>query len=315
MMPLQRGFTLIELAIVMLVLTILAAGILLPLTSQIETRRLQQANQNLATIQDALTGYAMSHPVSFTCTCNYAGNQLDITNSTCNLNAIPASQICDQSNFSSPQTIRPATRHYLPCPNYDGTGIEAQRDATGQCINPAPSSVQTPLLPWATLGLSPTDPWGDSYGYDVYADYANNLIGFGSNNPPDPSSTPAPGTCPNPASSAYIHIYQSCTSSSGLPNSLIAGQLAAVVMSFGSNGWGAYNPANHAPTSGTTYTTNALPSNPDEEVNSRTGNLSHNYVSHPATKAGSTPGQFDDILVGVPYAVLLNRVCPAGGCP
>ncbi|HYP68734.1 MAG TPA: type II secretion system protein, partial [Thiobacillaceae bacterium] len=61
MKPRQQGFTLIELAIVMLVLTILAAGLLVPLTTSIETRRIAETNNSMATIQDALIGYAMSH--------------------------------------------------------------------------------------------------------------------------------------------------------------------------------------------------------------------------------------------------------------
>jgi prepilin-type N-terminal cleavage/methylation domain-containing protein len=271
----QQGFTLIELAIVMVILTILAAGLLVPLTTSIETRRIRSANEDMARIQDGLIGYAMSHPV-------------DPTN--------------------------PASRHYLPCPNYDGSGIEASRNSSGVCSTS--NSNQTPLLPWATLGLPPIDPWGDSYGYDVYADYANNQIGFGSGNAPDPASKAAPLTCPTPPSTGYLHIYQSCSSSGSLPNSLVAAQLAAVVISFGPNGWGAYNPANDKRSSKTDpYPANTAPTSTDEVVNTNTGNSAHNFVSHAATDAGSSQGEFDDIVAGLPYSILLNRVCPAGGCP
>ena len=57
----QQGFTLIELAIVMLVLTILAAGILVPLTSSIEMKRYEATQKILQEAREALIGYAMSH--------------------------------------------------------------------------------------------------------------------------------------------------------------------------------------------------------------------------------------------------------------
>jgi prepilin-type N-terminal cleavage/methylation domain-containing protein len=61
MKPRQRGFTLIELAIVMLVLTILAAGVLVPLTSSIQMKRYEATQQLLEEAKQALIGFAMSH--------------------------------------------------------------------------------------------------------------------------------------------------------------------------------------------------------------------------------------------------------------
>ena len=57
----QQGFTLIELAIVMVVLTILAAGVLVPLTKRIEIQRYEETQKVLAEARQALIGYAMSH--------------------------------------------------------------------------------------------------------------------------------------------------------------------------------------------------------------------------------------------------------------
>jgi len=41
----------------------------------------------------------------------------------------------------------------------------------------------------------------------------------------------------------------------------------------------------------------------------------HRYVSRPPSKPGDAAGEFDDLVVWLPFSVLINRVCPAGGCP
>lgn len=57
----QRGFTLIELAIVLVILTILAGGLLMPLTKRIEVQRYDDTRKLLEQSTEALIGYAMSH--------------------------------------------------------------------------------------------------------------------------------------------------------------------------------------------------------------------------------------------------------------
>jgi prepilin-type N-terminal cleavage/methylation domain-containing protein len=57
----QRGFTLIELAIVMVILTILAGGLLVPLTRRIEVQHIETTRKILDEARDALIGFAMSH--------------------------------------------------------------------------------------------------------------------------------------------------------------------------------------------------------------------------------------------------------------
>jgi prepilin-type N-terminal cleavage/methylation domain-containing protein len=55
-----RGFTLIELAIVLVIITILIGGLAVPLSAQIQARRVAETRAELRAIQDALIGYAMS---------------------------------------------------------------------------------------------------------------------------------------------------------------------------------------------------------------------------------------------------------------
>ena len=56
-----KGFSLIELAIVLLVIGALFAGILMPLANQIELRRVGETQKTLAEIRDALIGFAAAN--------------------------------------------------------------------------------------------------------------------------------------------------------------------------------------------------------------------------------------------------------------
>ncbi|MEX0959676.1 MAG: prepilin-type N-terminal cleavage/methylation domain-containing protein [Burkholderiales bacterium] len=54
----QRGFTLIEIAVAVLVITLLLSSILVPLTTQIEQRQFAEAEKRLAEVKEALIGFA-----------------------------------------------------------------------------------------------------------------------------------------------------------------------------------------------------------------------------------------------------------------
>lgn len=62
-MTVQRGFTLIEMAIVLVIITILIGGLAMPLSAQIQARRIGETRKSLEAIHDTLIGYAMSHTV------------------------------------------------------------------------------------------------------------------------------------------------------------------------------------------------------------------------------------------------------------
>lgn len=63
-MTVQRGFTLIEMAIVLVIITILIGGLAVPLSAQIQARRIAETKKVLEEAREAILGYAMSHPVS-----------------------------------------------------------------------------------------------------------------------------------------------------------------------------------------------------------------------------------------------------------
>jgi prepilin-type N-terminal cleavage/methylation domain-containing protein len=92
----QRGFTLIELAIVLVIVTILIGGLAVPLSAQIQARRIAETKQIMEEAREALIGYAMTHSVD---------------------------------HDADPST--PA-RPFLPCPDTNGNGLEEAR-TSGAC--------------------------------------------------------------------------------------------------------------------------------------------------------------------------------------
>jgi prepilin-type N-terminal cleavage/methylation domain-containing protein len=94
----SRGFTLIELAIVLVVITILIGGLAMPLSAQIQARRIAETKKLMEEAREAIIGYAM-------------GN---VTADTVDKN-----------------------RSFLPCPDTDVDGVvdgTEDRDDDGSCL-------------------------------------------------------------------------------------------------------------------------------------------------------------------------------------
>ncbi len=58
---LQKGFSLIELAIVLVVVALLLGGLLVPLTMQIEQQKIRETQKSMEEIKDALVGFALAN--------------------------------------------------------------------------------------------------------------------------------------------------------------------------------------------------------------------------------------------------------------
>ena len=63
-MTTQRGFTLIELAIVLVIVTILIGGLAVPLSAQIQARRIAETQKTLEEAREAILGFAMTTPAT-----------------------------------------------------------------------------------------------------------------------------------------------------------------------------------------------------------------------------------------------------------
>lgn len=57
----SHGFTLVEMAVVLVIVGLMLGGLLIPLSAQIDQQRLNETRKSLAEIQEALIGFAIMH--------------------------------------------------------------------------------------------------------------------------------------------------------------------------------------------------------------------------------------------------------------
>lgn len=288
----SHGFTLIEMAIVLVIITILIGGLAMPLSAQIQARRIAETNKTLDEAREALIGYAMNHATTTTCLCRYLGNG-SFSSTDCPATASCPTSISPAPGFDTAATLTIAARHYFPCPDKlddgnsattnDGDGIEEAR-AGGVC------PITNGYLPWATLGTAAQDAWGNRLRYAV-TDAFSNMAGFSSTDSGD---------------------LQVCNSSANAgtgdcgAHGNVASDVPVVVLSFGPNGWGAHN------INGNQL---AAPTSNDERENANTTTTDKEYVTRTPSAAGSAAGEFDDLVRWISADQLRGRICPAGGCP
>jgi prepilin-type N-terminal cleavage/methylation domain-containing protein len=222
-----RGFTLIELAIALVILALLLGGLLLPLSTQIKARRVQETQRILEQVRESLIGYALSHRDSLA-----------------------------------------SANPYLPCPDVDGDGVSD--GAGGNC------TAVTGSLPWVTLGTGEADAWGNRFQYSVTPAFSNSVAGFVR----FPAATPADRS---------VCVSATCTGPSIVP--------AAVIVSHGSNGYGARN---------STGSVNVAPTSQDELENSDGDAV---FVHRAASGEDSALGEFDDLVAWLMPDYLFARVC------
>lgn len=298
-MKAQQGFTLIELAIVLVIVTILVGGLAMPLSAQIQARRIAETKKIMEEAREAIFGYAMTHTtISATCTCTYAlspgpspcSGVLDTTP----LDHCPAPRCvapefptCPATSISLKLTL--PKYHYLPCPDkFDDNDASTTNDGDGiEEVRIGGACPQTEgYLPWVTLATGAQDAWGNRLHYSVTASYADSDAGFSN------------------ASEGNKNI---CDSSVGSCAGNVAANVPVVLISYGPNGWGARN------VNGSTL---QPPTSDDERENiSTTAGLDPDaYITHPPTQG---PGiEFDDLVVWLSHPLLISRVCPTpGGCP
>lgn len=225
----RAGFTLIEMAVALFVITLLLGSLLAPLSQQVDQRKIAEAQKVLDQINDALMGFALSQ-----------------------------------------------TPPRLPCPDTNGDGIE---EVSGSAACPSTASSTTGgTVPWVTLGVPATDPWGQRYQYRVNGMYASTI------------------TLGIDASVSGAGVIRVCSDNTCA--TLIANKVPAVAYSPGPNG--ATQP----------------PASPDELENTTVAGHVNNDRTFVSRTFSSIPGaEFDDIVTYLSAPILLNRLVSAQKLP
>ena len=210
----QRGFTLIEIAIAMVVIGLLLGATAITSRHLEEKRQLQREMQRLEIVRDAIVGYAIRNRTRER-----------------TLKVVP---------WDGPgewEFRLPAGRPYLPCPDFDGDGYEdriphwafsqgvevkfnsAVTATIGELPPPWDGSltwthdafvdpvaapygecrVQRGGVPWRTLGVAPSDGWGNRHTYFADPVFSNSIFGFDRQTVADiydPNVPSAPGYTP-----------------------------------------------------------------------------------------------------------------------
>lgn len=225
---LVKGFSLVELTIVLIIVSLLASGLLFGIAAQRNAAETSDARRQLENIHEALVGYAMANG-------------------------------------------------RLPCPapaNLASGDPSAGIAATPPCED----SAQHGVLPWVTLGLPESDPWGNRFSYS-----ASNIY------------TAAKGAEAQAsfslASVGNINVKESAGSTTS-----IASELPAVVVSHGSKSAGAYQSSGAK-----------LPGASGDEAENADADLS--FVAH------APGGSFDDLLIWIAPSILKAKMVAAGRLP
>ena len=165
----------------------------------------------------------------------------------------------------------------LPCPA-SATLPDSDANAGVAATPPCDNAAQHGVLPWVTLGVPQSDPWGNRFTYTASnaftaAKAAEALASF------------------TLASTGNANVKESASSAAN-----IASELAAVVVSHGSRSAGAYQ------TSGA-----KLPGASGDEAENADADLT--FVAHTPSDA------FDDLLVWISPSILKAKMVAAGRLP
>ena len=254
-----RGFTLIEIAVSLFILTMVIGALLTPLTTQTDERQAAEAERVMLEIREALIGYAL--------------------------------------NQTSPR---------LPCPDRTSGGAGSANDKANDGVedfNSATGACQQDEgnIPWATLGVNSTDPWGNRYRYLTTPAFTNRspataLMSL--------SSISTLKICTRAPIDANCTVVDPVTLTS-IPNSYVADNVPAVIISHGRNGYGAMNGSSNIqiPTSGAS----------SHELENSGGTYPLSMVSK--TRANASGEEFDDIVIFLSPNVLFSRLVAANKLP
>ena len=273
----QYGFTLMELAVVLMIVGLLLGGLFIPLSSQRDLQGRQTTEKALADIREALIGFAVINGrLPCPAQANISDNDPTVPNNA-GVEAVTPSGICAcVATSATPSDPGIAQIGATPCHN---TLLSTDTTVGG-------------VLPWVTLGLLETDATGNRYTYQVDSFFARGI---------DPNQAYFSGSC-NPPNKPQLAAFALCTTGNiGIYSmadvahrQTLASGVSAVVVSHGKNGLGAY----------TSLGGRITPDVAGDEFENSNGDAT--FVSNTS---------IDDQLVWIPTFLLMNRMIAAGKLP
>lgn len=245
----ERGFTLIEMTVVIAIVGLLLGTLLTPLATQLRASQIKTTDRDLGDVREALLGFAMANG-------------------------------------------------RLPCPDTDADGAENGGGAAA-CANAEGS------LPYATLGVPPSDPWGQRYRYRVTAEFARTAV---------PGATCAAGDNQlGICDTGDITVSTRIATDKSL-QTYSAGSVA-VVLSHGPNGLGGTRLEDGVALTGATANTDeAENTNGDGTFIVRNTTTTTSGCNDDAALGGPLC-EFDDRVIWLAPSLLFNRLVTAGVLP
>jgi prepilin-type N-terminal cleavage/methylation domain-containing protein len=279
----DRGFTLTELAVVLVIVALMIGGLLLPLAAQDNIRRTQETQQMLTDARDALVGYAVSRGRLPCPDNNQDGMEDPLPPSTSN-----NSPVAGQSTVT-----------YFGCATPEGD------------------------LPFATLGTQRSDSWGNRLRYRVTPIFSQVTLVYSGLNATGNIISATPTFTLNTAGNITIQTRGDdpttpppAIESKSILN--LATNVPAVIISLGKNGFGATNadgtvlPA--PPARNVDQATNIDVASATKLTRTVSPTVS---LADPCsdTTEGQPSCEFDDIVVWLSPNILFNRMIAAGRLP
>jgi prepilin-type N-terminal cleavage/methylation domain-containing protein len=206
-----RGFSLVELAMVLFIVSLLIGGLLMPLSAQNEIHGRQETDKALANIREALIGFAVVN------------------------GRLPCPADRSIASGAANAGVEAVTGAGGPCACADTVNGIATIGVTA-CDHDDDGSPGGVIgaVPWATLGVPETDFWGNRYTYRMTTRFGRSASGqtiFGC----------TPTTNPTSAAFALCSVGDMTVLTAVAGGTSIASAVPAIVVSHGRNTLGAYS--------------------------------------------------------------------------
>jgi prepilin-type N-terminal cleavage/methylation domain-containing protein len=274
----QHGFTLAEVAVVVLIVGLLLGGLLGTYSTQIELSRTAETRKTLETARDALVGFAAANG-RLPCPATATSNGVEV--GTAGVAGVGG--VCQVGTVAGGG--QPGLG-FVPAATLALTPTDSQGyliDSWGSRIRYAVTNTIAPFI------VTPGCPAGATPDFTTQGAIRNQLID-------GCTTTPAPDlrictTATNPVMTGTGMSTAACAV--GPPTTALTNNAVAVIFSVGKNG-----------VIGGTGGTGG-----DESKNLDNDRV---FISHDPRPAGATGGEFDDVVIWLSPSILYNRILSGG---